>query len=246
MSSTTTHGRSSTSRVVSAATAPSAAAAATNRWPSMLLADPGDVEPAGAGLAGVGDDGAVDDQPVGRSRPVHAVQPAAGDRRRSPCSGQRDHRRDSPRIERAGDQGLQRPARLAVVERVHRAGDLLAGLVSLADHGDDAPGPVHGGRHARPRRWPRPRPPTSCTAAAVPAVPRTLEHGGADRRRVLRPGVVVGDDDDVGARPRRRAPWRRACPGPGRHRRRARRRAAPVVAGRSAVRAAATASGVCA
>ena len=48
---TTTQGRSATGREVSAATAPWAAAMATNWWPSNASPTTGDVEAAGGGLA---------------------------------------------------------------------------------------------------------------------------------------------------------------------------------------------------
>ena len=60
-SSTTTHGTPSTGRAASAATAPRVDAPRDEVVAVGVLADPGDEEAARAGLAGVGDDRAVDD-----------------------------------------------------------------------------------------------------------------------------------------------------------------------------------------
>ena len=89
------------------------------------------------------------------------------------------------------------PQHGAVVERMHDAGDLLTGLVALArdEHG------VAGAGRRPPRRWPRrgrrPRAPRPRCAAGTASAPASMAR--ADRGRILRARVVVGDDQHVGA-----------------------------------------------
>ena len=129
-----------------------------------------------------------------------------------------------------------------VVEGVHRAGDLLAGLVSLADDGDDtaraglvrgADGLRDGGGATLDVVQPGGGP---CRAGAV-------EDGGPDRPRVgsdrgLSSVTTTRSAPSAAARPiAARLPRSRSPPAP------STMTSAPLVAGRSALSAAATASG---
>ena len=124
---------------------------------------------------------------VGRRGVHHPAADDAGDL----LQGHRDHAVRSS----LGQRGAEL---VAVVEGVHGAGDLLAGLVPLAGDHDG----VAGARHLD-------GPPDRRTTVAdlehlgrVVDLRGTGEHGRPDRGRVLGPGVVVGHHEHVGqARP---------------------------------------------
>ena len=130
-SATTTHGSASSGRVVSAATAPAAAAAARKSCPSTR--SPGT---------------ATNRSPAATVRESRVTAPVTAGRR---C---RSARRRSARPPRPGSArscvAPQRGQHLAqdgaVVERVHGARDLLAGLVALAG---DQQGVAGGGQRDR-------------------------------------------------------------------------------------------------
>ena len=190
---------------------PAVAGRARVRVPVGVLADAGDVEGAGAGLAGVGDDGAVDDESPGRLG-VGMERPA-GEHGEIP-QGHRDH---DDRF-RSVDEAVQGcPESLPVVKSVHDAADLLAGLVALAEHehgvvrrASGAPGQLDrlgdrlaapGARAGRGRVCCGPRGRGGRRAGADAGAGEDL---GADAGGVLGARVVVGDDDVVGPRPGRR------------------------------------------
>ena len=96
-----------------------------------------------------------------------------------------------PRTRR--ERGEQLSDHVAVVEGVHDAVDLLAGLVALAGDHHDVAGPGQperrGDRLAAVAHLDH--------LGAVPAR-APVQHRGPDRGRVLGARVVVGDDQDVG------------------------------------------------
>ena len=83
----------------------------------------------------------------------------------------------------------RRATTLMVGERDGLAADDLAGLVALAGDAEHVARPEHGDRRGGS---PRARSPISIASG------RAGEDRRADRRRILRARIVVGDDDDVG------------------------------------------------
>ena len=86
-------------------------------------------------------------------------------------------------------------------ERMHHAGDLLAEFVPLP--GDDDRVPGAGGGDGGPDRGPAVADLQDLGAAAAGSgrgrpAPRTGQHLRPDLRRLLGPGIVVGDDQQVG------------------------------------------------
>ena len=138
-SATTTQGSASSGRVASAATAPAAAAAPRKSCAVDPLAGERDEQVAGGHGAGVDGDRAGHDRGRRRRRQLAADQRATS-------------ARVSPIMRPPPAPSATSRRTVAVVERVHRAGDLLAGLVALAgdEHGVAGPGEADGGGDGRP------------------------------------------------------------------------------------------------
>ena len=208
---TTTHGSAPSGRVARAATAPAAAAAprkscpstrspatATNRSPAATVAG---VEGHRAGHRRRRRGRSSDRRPAERRPILGAGVDAAIMRARRPGSAPGEHLAQHR----------------AVVERVHGAGDLLAGLVALAG---DQQGVARAGQARRRRPGRRAGRRTSSTSArsVLGHLLDAGEHRGPDRGRVLGARVVVGHDQDIAAARPQRSPSPAVCRDRGRRR----------------------------
>ena len=230
-------GTPSTARATSAATAPLLDRRRGEVVPVGVLADPGDVETAGPGLTGVGDDGSVDDQRAGSTSGGTTTTPPV-DRR---DLAQRHARsRDVP--SRAEPQRLAHL--VAVDERVHDTATSWPLSCPLPTTATVAAGPSAPHRRHRPADR---LPPVaddqhvaSCARSRTDSTPG--EHRVPDRGGVLRAGVVVGETTRsataaAAAPMARRLSRSRSPPAPVTHTR------VPGVVGRNASSAARMASG---
>jgi hypothetical protein len=193
VSSTTTHGTPSTARVTSSGDGTARHGIRDEVVAVGLLADAGDVEAAGACLARVGDDRAVDRRAcrvdVGGCDDGTPLTAWATSARVRAIIGW-------PSMLRGRAPGRARPGR----RRGARPRDLLAGLVALADDGDRGRTALDHTAATASRIASR-RSPTSstrmpCRRRHAPLTPS--RRAVRIDARVLRARVVVGDDHEVG------------------------------------------------